>query len=187
MISFTKRLDEAVRKVVPLEKIDPRLKADSELLPAKTRLKVARVGSRQKTTRSVPTPVQNPLKRQPQYLSDSFLREDELDQALAALETPKAAPKPAAPKPAAPEGAAQAPAPEAGAGQTSGEAGISSGSKYTLQQAKGQLDGIVKQWMDLAGNLPEGGERHKFLEIGERLRAISGAIQRDFIETGKLN
>jgi len=182
MISFTKRLDEAVRKVVPLEKIDPRLKADSELVPAKTRLKVARVGPRQKTTRAVPQPVQNPLKRQPQYLSDSVLREDELDQALAALETPKAAPKPA------PEGeGAPTLAPEAGAEQSSGEAGISSGSKYTLQQAKGQLDGIVKQWMDLAGNLPEGGERHKFLEIGERLRAISGAIQRDFIETGKLN
>ena len=60
--------------------------------------------------------------------------------------------------------------------------GLPSGSKYTLQQAKGQLDGVIRQWMDLSGNYPEGDKRHNFLEIGERLREITAVIQRDYLE-----
>ena len=60
--------------------------------------------------------------------------------------------------------------------------GLPSGRGYNVQQAKGQLDGIIKQWMDMAGNYPEGDKRHNFLEIGERLREISAVINRDYIE-----
>lgn len=56
-----------------------------------------------------------------------------------------------------------------------------SGNEYTLDMAKGQLDGIIEKWMDLSGNYPEGEQRHKFIEIGERLREISGVIHRDFL------
>ena len=63
-----------------------------------------------------------------------------------------------------------------------GGAGISSGSNYTVEMVKSQLDGILKMWMDLAGNYPEGDERHKFIEIGERLREISGVVERDFVQ-----
>lgn len=59
--------------------------------------------------------------------------------------------------------------------------GTPSGSGYTVKQAKGQLDGIIKQWLMMAGNYPEGEQRHNFLEIGERLREISGVLQRDFL------
>jgi len=60
--------------------------------------------------------------------------------------------------------------------------GLSSGSNYTVEMVKSQLDGILKMWMDLAGNYPEGDDRHKFLEIGERLREISGVVERDFVQ-----
>jgi len=63
-----------------------------------------------------------------------------------------------------------------------GDEGLSSGSNYTVEMVKNQLDGILKMWMDLAGNYPEGDERHKFIEIGERLREISGVVERDFIQ-----
>lgn len=60
-------------------------------------------------------------------------------------------------------------------------AGIPSGSGYDLNMAKSQLDGIIEKWMDLAGNFPEGEKRHEFIEIGERLREISGVLHRDFL------
>lgn len=64
--------------------------------------------------------------------------------------------------------------------------GASSGSNYTIEMAKGQLDGIIGKWMDISGNYPEGERRHKFLEIGERLREISAVIHRDYIENQSL-
>jgi hypothetical protein len=60
--------------------------------------------------------------------------------------------------------------------------GIPSGNNYSVEMAKQQLDGVIGNWMDLAGNYEEGEERHKFLEIGERLREISGVIARDYIQ-----
>lgn len=71
-----------------------------------------------------------------------------------------------------------------GEGSEGGEGGegLSSGSNYTVEMVKSQLDGILKMWMDLAGNYPEGDERHKFIEIGERLREISGVVERDFVQ-----
>ena len=63
--------------------------------------------------------------------------------------------------------------------------GLPSGNNYTIDQAKGQLDGIVKNWMDLAGNYPEGEQRHNFIEIGERLREISAVLNRDFMNANK--
>lgn len=63
--------------------------------------------------------------------------------------------------------------------------GMPSGNNYTIDQAKGQLDGIIKNWMDMAGNYPEGEQRHNFIEIGERLREISAVINRDFMNDAK--
>jgi hypothetical protein len=58
----------------------------------------------------------------------------------------------------------------------------SSGSKYTMAQAKGQLDGILGQWMDLAGNIPEGPKQDKFFEIGKILRGVSGILNDEFMQ-----
>jgi hypothetical protein len=56
------------------------------------------------------------------------------------------------------------------------------GAGYTVNQAKAQIDGVIKQWMHLSGNYPEGSEeREKFQEIGERLDEISRVLYRDFI------
>jgi hypothetical protein len=63
--------------------------------------------------------------------------------------------------------------------------GMPSGNNYTVDQAKGQLDGIIKNWMDMAGNYPEGEQRHNFIELGERLREISAVINRDFMTNAK--
>lgn len=82
---------------------------------------------------------------------------------------------------AGPEGEFEGQTAELPEGEPGGE-GISSGSNYTVEMVKNQLDGILKMWMDLAGNYPEGDERHKFIEIGERLREISGVVERDFVQ-----
>lgn len=54
-------------------------------------------------------------------------------------------------------------------------------SGYTIDNAKSQIDGILKRWMDLAGAFPEGDQRHNFLQIGERLEEIANTLERDFI------
>ena len=35
--------------------------------------------------------------------------------------------------------------------------------------------------MDMAGGFGEGEQRHRFIEIGERLEEISNTLERDFI------
>lgn len=67
----------------------------------------------------------------------------------------------------------QAPAPE-------NIPGTPSGNKYSVDTAMGQLEGILKNWMLMAGEFPEGEQKHNFIEIGERLREISGVLERDF-------
>ena len=60
-------------------------------------------------------------------------------------------------------------------------------SEYSIDQARGQLDGIIKQWMNLSSRFPAGSvEQDKFIEIGKRLTEISQVIQRDFIEGGAM-
>jgi hypothetical protein len=77
---------------------------------------------------------------------------------------------PATPAPLAPE-------PETDLGPKVGLAP----SGYTLDNAKSQIDGILKKWMDLSGAYPEGEQRERFLEIGERLEEISNTLERDFM------
>lgn len=54
-------------------------------------------------------------------------------------------------------------------------------SGYTIDNAKSQIDGILKKWMDLSGAYPDGEKRERFLEIGERLEEISNTLERDFM------
>lgn len=78
------------------------------------------------------------------------------------------------------EGEPAAPAPAPAHGQGEEIPGTPSGSKYTVDIAMGQLEGILKNWMLLAGDFPEGEQKHNFIEIGERLREISGVLERDY-------
>lgn len=55
---------------------------------------------------------------------------------------------------------------------------------YTIQMAKNQLDGVIKQFPKLSVQFPEGDKRHKFIEIEERLSEISAVLARDFINGG---
>jgi len=71
---------------------------------------------------------------------------------------------------------------EGGEAEGEKEDGTPQGSGYDLKMAKGQLDGILEKWMDIAGTYPDGSKRDEFMEIGERLREISGVLQRDFLE-----
>jgi hypothetical protein len=103
------------------------------------------------------------IKKTRVYLHDATIRE------AAEMALPGEEPKPEIAEPETePEGGDELP-------------GLPSGKSYTLNMAKKQLDGILEQWMDLAGNYEEGEERHNFLEIGERLREISAVLQRDFL------
>lgn len=157
-MSFDKALAEAL-EVIPLGKIDKRLKTQSKLGMPTSRLRKSKQAS-SLAGPTLPSPVFTNLRREKLPLSDDIMSEQVTDEDLPPRE--EAAPTEAA---------------------STGEVvpGLPSGSKYTLSQAKGQLDGIIKFWMDLAGNYPEGEQRHKFLEIGERLREISAVLNRDFL------
>lgn len=54
---------------------------------------------------------------------------------------------------------------------------------YSVQNAYDQLGGILKQWMNLQGQYPEGSDnKEKFIELGERLKEIQLVMKRDFME-----
>lgn len=188
-MAFNDDLDSALTKVtsLPKDKLTP-------AVPTQKKAEGVAAGV-------VATPTKKLAWRQKTPLSDGVVREalgpDKSMQPDPAMEVPplkKPAPAPAPKAPGSPEAVVDpseldpdAPesldgldVPESG---TPGDVpGLPSGRGYTVDQAKGQLDGIIKQWMDLAGNYPEGEERHKFLEIGERLREISAVINRDYIK-----
>ena len=72
--------------------------------------------------------------------------------------------------------------PETGIGLEEPPRGSLPPTGYNVQQAKAQLDGILKRWMDMAGGFPEGEQRHRFIEIGERLEEIANTLERDFVQ-----
>jgi hypothetical protein len=154
-MQFDELLNEAV-KAIPLAKIDKRLATKSKLTVIKPRLE------------HMPPPpgVTNlPLDVNVNIHRDSVPLSDSIQEAA-----PEIAPEIEAAPEASEITDADLPIP-----------GLPSGGGYTLEIAKGQLDGILGKWMDIAGNYPEGDQRHKFIEIGERLREISAVIQRDFL------
>ena len=171
-----KRLDEAL-EVTPLAQLDSRLDqpGPAGIVPISSRNKAAKIGGKGHSSsmhiQNVP-PVHSQLVRE-------------------------AAPAPQE-APVAPQAAPASPEQQGAQGEVSPEeiqpedlpgqqgleeppTGMPSGSGYSIDIAKGQLDGILKHWMDLAGNFPEGKKRHEFLEVGERLREISAVINRDFL------
>ena len=174
-----KRIDEAL-EVTPLAQLDSRLDqpGPAGIVPISSRNKAAKIGGKGHSSsmhiQNVP-PVHSQLVR----------------EAAPAPQVPQAAP-------AAPQAAPAPPEKQGAQGEVSPEeikpedlpqqpgleeppTGMPSGSGYSIDIAKGQLDGILKHWMDLAGNFPEGKKRHEFLEVGERLREISAVINRDFL------
>ena len=173
-----KRLNEAL-EVTPLAQLDSRLDqpGTSGIVPVSSRNKVAKIGGKGSPStmhiQNVP-PVHSQLVREAQ----------EAPPPPPAPPAPQASPGQQGAQPGVspeeiqPEDLPQQQAPE------EPPTGMPSGSGYTIQGAKGQLDGILKNWMDLAGNFPEGKKRHEFLEIGERLREISAVINRDFLGAG---
>lgn len=172
-MDFTERLDKAM-KLVPLTKIDGRLDMPSELEPIESDTEHMPPLDHKI---SEPAQVNVNLTRARPMLSDSVIREDEFDLGG---EEDIGGDEGGGALTADDDEITDADIPSEPADDT--PAGMPSGSEYTVEQAKGQLDGIIKQWMDLAGNYPEGEQRHNFLEIGERLREISGVLNRDFIQ-----
>ena len=165
---FNEELDEAIN-ILSLSKVDPRLDCPSELTPIKSSTKHMPSLDQQM---SLPNPARY-FHRQKSYMHEAVDNLDDLENK------------------------------DLGGGDDLGGndlgddldgdeinnddiPGASSGSNYTIEMAKGQLDGIIGKWMDIAGNYPEGERRHKFLEIGERLREISAVIHRDYIENQSL-
>jgi len=156
-------LDEAL-KLLSLADIDPRLNSKSELSLAHSKLRHTPPLDKQF---AVPEPVHSNFRRQKSYMYESL--EDKLEDEIGLPDEEELV-----------GGDLEDDLGDEGLG---GEEipGLPSGGGYTVEMAKGQLDGIIGKWMDLAGNYPEGDERHKFMEIGERLREISAVLNRDFI------
>jgi len=152
MENLEKILDKRL-EIDNLEDLDPRLSSDTRMSKASSRLQ------RMEPLPDQPVAVQQVntnLQRDKVRLSDGIIREEEeIDVSIKDPDQSKEA--------------------ENYGGSTPG------GSGYTLENAKNQLDGIVDKWMELAGYYPDGEKRHDFLEIGERLREISGVLQRDFL------
>lgn len=170
--SFGTRLNEAM-ELVPLTSMDPRLDQNSDIEPIKSNLK--RSQQFHSTCGSPSSP--------PVHTAIKGIRE--------AVEAPAAPPQQQAPQAPPSDEITQddlppleGEAPQQGGGQDQGQqggGGLPNGGDYTTQNAKEQIDGILKNWLDLAGQYPEGDLRHNFLEIGERLREISGVLHRDFL------
>ena len=141
---------------IQIGKIDPRLKT-------KSRLKTINHG----LVKSPPPPGVNNypppppnvnLKREKVPLSDA------IDQAYQQKPPQSPSPQPQ-PQPQPP----QSPQPQP--------------KQYTVEKAHKAIEGIISKWMQLAGQWPEGKQRHNFMEIGERLREIAGVLQRDFMSS----
>jgi hypothetical protein len=174
-MQFDELLDEAV-KAIPLAKIDKRLASKSKLTAVK---------SHQDHMPPPPGVVSLPLDVNVNIRRDNVPLSDSIQEAAPMAEIPEEEPEAEAPEEEAPGAEAEEPEiTDDDLPSLSGQEqipGLPSGSNYTLEMAKGQLDGILGKWIDLAGNYPEGDKRHQFIEIGERLREISAVLQRDYI------
>lgn len=162
MSSFNKRLFEALQ-------LTPLTTEDSHLKPVKHGLKQSNQRFRTPPS-NIPPEVHSNLKRERVKLSDNIVVDcDVITEEDLPLEAP--------PKVPVKQQASPAPAPA--------QQPLPSTTGYTIQQAKGQIDGVIKQWMLLAGNYPTGSaEQDKFIELGKRLGEISRVIERDFVRGG---
>lgn len=171
-MGFTEDLDKSLTK---LTDIDSRLNMDSDLQPVASSLEVCFPDPSKVVNTPIPPPVNVNLRRDKVPLSDSLIREQEIE-----LEPDESTD---------PEMAGDeiddiiGPAPDEELPGEQDLPGTPGSAQMSVQQLKGQLDGLLKNWMDIAGEYPEGKKRHDWLEIGERLREISGVIQRDFVGT----
>jgi hypothetical protein len=189
MPNFNQKLNKSF-KVVPLTSTDKRLTADSKMIPIKSRLQVSKIkggiheaapmpGAGPKLTPEAPAPKTTPGAT-PEDISDLGSKLDAMDNGgdlggdlegdlggeTEGLDLDTEIPM---------DGNENSENKKGGA--------TPAGSDYSIEQAHQQLDGVIGNWMDMAGKYPEGEDRHKFLEIGERLREIAGVIKRDYIES----
>lgn len=65
------------------------------------------------------------------------------------------------------------------------QTGYQSRGGYNVVMARDQLNGILKNWMEILGEFPAGSQEHEKLQmIGQRLVEISNTLTRDFIGEG---
>jgi hypothetical protein len=181
-MAFQKLLDEAL-KAIPLASIDDRLDSPSKLKRIKSRLKRSTIGQPEHK-RKVPDVNVN-LKRDKVPLSDSVLHEAEMEMDLPVSDTGENGGS------GLDSGLETSPSAEMDLEVTdkdipAQEGGAQGGdiakTAQIVGQATGQLDGIVKQLMELSGYYPEQDDKkHKLTEISERLSEISMVLNRDFL------
>jgi hypothetical protein len=186
MPNINKKLNKSFR-VVPLTSIDNRLDSESDLKPIKSRLKVSKV--RGGIHETMEKPMTGAEAHKPMTGPDVDGIASKMDTDMSMPDTPDES-MPDTPDMSNDDIGLDDELPMDGDGDGDGGANSDehggatpSDGSYSTEQAYQQLNGILNNWMDLSGKYPEGEERHKFLEIGERLREIAGVIKRDYIDS----
>lgn len=173
---FREQLNEAL-KTIPLASIDNRLDSPSKMKRIKSRLKRSTVGEPE-SERLVPDVNVN-LKRDKVPLSDSVIREAELDQQIKNPDKAGGDLKMDIPTS---DGEMDLEVTDKDLPQEQPQGDALAKTAQIIGQANGQLDGIVKQLMKLSGYYTEQDpKKHKLTEISERLSEISMVLERDFM------